>query len=181
MDININEMNKGYVQIYTGNGKGKTTAAIGLAVRAAAAGLTVYVGQFVKEMEYGEVRMIWERFPEITVELFGNEAGCIVDRDVSEADIKGAEEGLAHLEQALACGSYDVVIADELTIPVKMGLLEEKRILDLIENKPDRVELIITGRGATEKMIEAADLVSEMDEVKHYYSKGVISRRGIEC
>ena len=181
MDIKIYPMTKGYTQIYTGGGKGKTTAALGLAMRAAGAGLKVYIGEFIKEMEYGEIGIIRERFPEITVELYGNEAGCIIDREADERDLRSAREGFAKAKAAVAGGEYDVVILDELTIPVTMGLIEEDEVLDLMSEKPGRVELVITGRGATEKMIEAADLVSEVREVKHYYEKGVLSRKGIEC
>lgn len=177
----IQPMNKGYVQIYTGDGKGKTTAALGLALRAAGAGLQVYIGQFIKEMEYGEIGMIRERLPEITVELYGNPKGCIIDRAPSAEDIASAKAGLSRAKEALCSGDYDVVILDELTIPVSLGLLDEADVLNLIREKPDTVELIITGRDATESMIEAADLVSDMQEVKHYYRQGVLSRRGIEC
>jgi len=181
MDIHIDPITKGYTQIYTGGGKGKTTAALGLAMRAAGAGLKVYIGEFIKEMEYGEIGIIRERFPEITVELFGNSAGCIIGREADERDIESAREGFAKAKAAVSEGEYDVVILDELTIPVSMGLIDEEDVLDLISEKPGHVELVITGRNATEKMIEAADLVSEIKEIKHYYTQGVLSRKGIEC
>ena len=94
-DFTINPMTKGYIQIYTGDGKGKTTAALGLAMRAAGAGLKVFLGEFIKEMEYGEIGIIRERFPEINAELFGIEAGCVIGREVTDEDIRAAEEGLA--------------------------------------------------------------------------------------
>ena len=181
MKVQIDPMTKGYVQIYTGGGKGKTTAALGLAMRAAGAGLKVYIGEFIKEMEYGEIGIIRERFPEITVELYGNEAGCIIGREADEADVRSAHEGFARARDAVMSGDYNVVILDEVTIPVAMGLLPEDDVLALMRGKPDGVELVITGRGATDRMIEAADLVSEMQEVKHYYHDGVLSRKGIEC
>lgn len=180
-DFTINPMTKGYIQIYTGDGKGKTTAALGLAMRAAGAGLKVFLGEFIKEMEYGEIGIIRERFPEITAELFGIEAGCVIGREATDEDIRAAEEGLAKAKTILMSGEYNVVILDELTIPVNLGLLQEDAVLDLMGSKPEHVELIITGRGATENMIARADLVSEMKEIKHYYRQGVLSRKGIEC
>ena len=180
-DFTINPMTKGYIQIYTGDRKGKTTAALGLAMRAAGAGLKVFLGEFIKEMEYGEIGIIRERFPEINAELFGIEAGCVIGREVTDEDIRAAEEGLAKAKAVLMSGDYNVVILDELTIPVNLGLLQEDAVLDLMDSKPEHVELIITGRDATENMIAHADLVSEMKEIKHYYRQGVLSRKGIEC
>ena len=179
--FNISPMTRGYIQIYTGGGKGKTTAAMGLAMRAAGAGLRVFIGEFIKDMEYGEVRMLRERFPEVAVELFGIDAGCIIDRRPTEEDRKAAEAGLASARKAMLSGDWDLVILDEATIPVSLELLAEEDLLEFMDEKPDGVELIITGRGATEAMKEKADLVSEMKEIKHYYRKGVLSRRGIEC
>ncbi len=180
-DYIINPMVKGYVQVYTGDGKGKTTAALGLLLRAAGAGLKVYMGEFIKEMEYSEVGILRSRFPEVTVELYGIEAGCIIGREPSREDIDAAKAGFARAEQAVMSGEFQIVILDELAIPVSMGLLPEEDVLNLMRNKPDQVELVITGRGATDRMIEAADLVTEMKEIKHYYREGVLSRKGIEC
>lgn len=177
----INPMTKGYVQIYTGDGKGKTTAALGLAMRAAGAGLKVYIGEFIKEMEYSEVGVLRGRFPEVRVELFGIEAGCIIGREASAEDRAAAEDGFRRAREAVMSGAYNVVILDELTIPVAMGLLPEERVLSLMEEKPAHVELVITGRNATQRMVQEADLVSEMKEIKHYYHDGVLSRKGIEC
>ena len=177
----INPMDKGYVQIYTGDGKGKSTAAVGLAMRAVGAGLKVYIGQFIKDMEYGEIALIRERVPEITVELYGSGEGCIFGRESNAQDVENAKAGCERAKAALISGEYDVVILDEITIPVSMGVLSENAVLDLIDNRPENVELIITGRRATEKILDAADLVSDMKEVKHYYDKGVLSRKGIEC
>ena len=172
---------QGLVIVHTGDGKGKTTAALGLAMRAAGSGLKTYIGQFIKDMEYGEVSIIRERFPEITIELYGTGEGCIVGRESNQKDVDGAVSGYEKSKDALLHGEYDIVILDEITIPVAMGILSEDSVLDLISNKPPSVELIITGRNATEKMIEAADLVSDVHEIKHYYEQGVLSRKGIEC
>lgn len=177
----INKMEKGYVQIYTGDGKGKTTAALGLAMRAAGAGLRVYIGEFIKEMEYSEVGVLRDRMPEVTIELFGIEAGCIIGREVSEEDRIAARQGFERAKAKTLTGEYNVVILDELTIPVSLGLIPEEEILTLMREKPDHVELIITGRYASEPLIQAADLVTDMKEIKHYYREGVLSRKGIEC
>ena len=172
---------KGYTHIYTGNGKGKTTAAMGLAMRAVGAGLKVYIGEFIKGMEYGEVRVIHQRFPEITVDLYGLDAGCIIDREATADDYQAAADGLAKAKAALTSGNYDLVILDEITIPVSLGLLNEDEIVALIKQKPEETELVLTGRYASLSMIEAADLVSNVEEVKHYYQQGVLSRTGIDC
>lgn len=177
----ISPFSRGYVQVYTGDGKGKTTAALGLAMRACGAGLRVYIGQFIKEMVYGEVDILRERFPEVTVELFGTEEGCIVGRAPNDSDVAAARQGLQRAREILAGGEYDLVILDEITIPVAMGLLREEDLLELIDLKPENVELIMTGRSAPKAVIDRADLVSEVKEVKHYYNEGVLSRKGIEC
>ena len=179
--LGIGQMRRGYTHIYTGGGKGKTTAALGLAMRAAGAGLRVYLGEFIKEMEYGEIGILRERFPEVKVELFGTSAGCLIDRQPTEEDLRGAAEGLDRAEEAMKSGDYDLVILDEVTVAVELQLLPEERVLQLMDEKPDSVELVLTGRGATEAMRERADLVTEMEEVKHYYRQGVCSRKGIEC
>ena len=157
-------MKKGYIQVYTGNGKGKTTAAIGLAIRAAGAGLRVYIGQFVKSIEYNEIKLIKERFPEITVELYGID-GCMMSGVPSENDYRSAEDGLRRAREALRC---------------YFKLLVESEVLALMEAKPEWTELVLTGRYAPDYMIEKADLVSEIQETRHYYSSGVKARDGIE-
>lgn len=172
-------MKKGYIQVYTGNGKGKTTAAIGLAIRAAGAGLRVYIGQFVKSIEYSEIKLIKERFPEITVELYGID-GCMMSGVPSENDYRSAEDGLRRAREALRGGKYDLVILDEITICCYFKLLAEDEILALMEAKPEVTELVLTGRYAPDYMIERADLVSEIQETRHYYSSGVKARDGIE-
>ena len=174
-------MSKGYVHVYTGSGKGKTTAALGLAMRAAGAGLRVYIAQFIKEMEYSEIQVIRERFPEITVELFGTPEWCINGRAANDRDRKAAAEGLAKARREIMSGRYDLVILDELTLIVYFDLVPEDDVLALIRERPDDVELVITGREATDRLIEAADVVTEMKKVKHYYDRGVTSRKGIEC
>jgi cob(I)alamin adenosyltransferase len=170
---------KGYTQVYTGNGKGKTTAAIGLCVRAAGAGLKVYIGQFVKLGDYSEIKVIRDRFSDaVTLEQFG--VSGFISGNPGPEHIQAASQGLSRVRSILKSGRYDLVILEEINVATAMGLLSVENILKLITEKPGHVELVLTGRGADPKIIEAADLVTEMAEVKHYYAKGVKARAGIE-
>ena len=169
---------KGYVQVYTGNGKGKTTAAIGLAVRAAGANLKVFIGQFVKGMHYSELESL-KRFSDlITIKQFGRE--CFIFHDPTEEDIKCARDGLKEAKEIINSGEYQVVILDEINIALYYNLFPIDEVIDIIKNKPENVELILTGRYAPQEIIDIADLVTEMREIKHYYVKGVVAREGIE-
>jgi cob(I)alamin adenosyltransferase len=171
---------KGYVQIYTGKGKGKTTAAIGLAVRAAGAGLKVFIGQFVKMGDYSEIKALKERFSDlITVEQFGS-GGFIGNKKPSPEQIQAAGIGLERIKKVMASGKYHVIICEEVNVAVSLGLITAEDLLELISSKPENIELIFTGRGADPKIIEVADLVTEMTEIKHYYKAGVNARIGIE-
>lgn len=176
----VRSMEQGFLQIYTGKGKGKTTAALGLAIRAAGRGLRVYFGQFIKDYPYSEIQVLAERFPEVTVEQFGTGEGCLVDRDETAADREAATRGVAAVRQALEGGTYDVVIADEINVAHDLGLIADDDLRALIDARPANVELVLTGRGAADWVIEAADLVTEMTCVKHYYQQGVDARDGIE-
>jgi len=170
----------GRLQIYTGNGKGKTTALLGLAVRAACAGLKVYIGQFAKGQGYSEL-CLPERFPEITIEQFGTPEFVIPGGKPSPLNISRAREGLAAVKRALSGGEYDVVAAAEICVAVHLGLLSEQEVLELAGSRPDNVELVFTGRNATDRMITKADLVTEMNEVKHYFNTEKLpARKGIE-
>lgn len=168
---------KGYVQIYTGNGKGKTTASLGLAIRAAGAGLNVFIIQFLKKGDYSEIKAL-SRFENITIEQYGQ--GKFVRGNPSYEDIAAGKTGLKKLKTILMAGQHDLVIAEEANVAVMFNLFKEDELLELIDQKPDHVELVITGRGATQKIIEKADLVSEIKEVKHYFKQGVMARVGIE-
>ena len=170
-------MKTGYIHIYTGDGKGKTTAAFGLAVRALCAGKSVYIGQFVKSMKYNETRMV-EKFDRIRIEQFGN--GCMLAREADGEDVRMAHEGIMTCADILSSGEYDVVILDELTIALFLGLVRLEDILSLLRNKLPETEVVITGRYVPQELIEIADLVTEMREVKHYYQQGVLSRDGID-
>ncbi|MGB9676045.1 MAG: cob(I)yrinic acid a,c-diamide adenosyltransferase [Candidatus Bathyarchaeales archaeon] len=171
-------MDRGLVQVYTGNGKGKTTAAFGLALRAIGRGLKVYVIQFIKGgFDYGELYIV-DKLPNLTLKAFGR-GKFIVDKPSSE-DIKSAEEALSLAESVVKSGEYDIVILDEINVALKLKLISLERVLELIKNKPKHVELVLTGRYAPNEIIEVADLVTEMKEVKHPYNKGCQARRGIE-
>ncbi|MDH4204130.1 MAG: cob(I)yrinic acid a,c-diamide adenosyltransferase [Desulfobacteraceae bacterium] len=169
---------KGYIQVYTGNGKGKTTAALGLAIRAAGAGLKVFIAQFIKMGEYSEIKAL-KRFKDlITVEQFGS--GRFIKDKPSASDIEAARKGVEKIKAAFKSGQHNVVIMEEANVAVKLGLLSVEDIVEIMIEKPKDVELVITGRGADSRIIEKADLVTEMKEVKHYFQKGVKARIGIE-
>jgi len=169
---------KGYIQVYTGNGKGKTTAALGLAIRAAGAGLKVFIAQFIKMGEYSEIKAL-ERFNDlITVEQFGT--GRFIKGKPSASDIDAARKGLERIKAVFVSNQHNVVIMEEANVAAKLGLLSIEDMLEIMAEKPENVELVITGRGADSRIIEKADLVTEMKEVKHYFQKGVKARIGIE-
>ena len=169
---------KGYVQIYTGDGKGKTTAAIGMALRAAGAGLKVFIAQFVKSGKYSEIVGL-EKFADvITCRQYGS--GCWLRGEPGEEDIRLARSGLQEVRETIQAGKHDLVILDEANITTHFGLITVDDLLELIDIKPPGVELVFTGRKADPRLIDRADLVTEMREVKHYYQKGVEARPGIE-
>lgn len=171
-------MSKGYVHIYTGNGKGKTTAALGLALRAVGAGKRVFVAQFVKGMKYSEVDIINNRFDEIEIRQYGLD--CFIFNAPTDADIEAARGGLNEVKSILCNPSYDLVILDEANIALYYNLFGVDELIDALRSRNDNMEVVITGRYAPEKLIEYADLVTEMKEVKHYYNNGVEARKGIE-
>jgi cob(I)alamin adenosyltransferase len=169
----------GMVQVYTGDGKGKTTAALGLALRALGHGLKVYVIQFMKgDPEYGELRAT-RNLPNLVIRQYGRPD--FVDRNSpEEADVRLAQQGLAHAREVISGGEYDLVILDEINVAVDFELIDLQDVLALIESKPRHTELVLTGRYASPQIIEAADLVTEMKEIKHYFDKGRRSRDGID-
>lgn len=169
---------KGYVQVYTGDGKGKTTASLGLSLRAAGAGLRVYIAQFMKSGDYSEIKAL-KRFDDlITIEQFG--LGQFIKGVPSDEDIQAAAAGIAKIKQALSGDRYDVVIAEEGNTAAACGVFTVAALLELIDARPASVELVITGRGADPRVIARADLVTEMRAVKHYFEQGVVARVGIE-
>ncbi len=168
---------KGYVQIYTGNGKGKTTAALGLSLRAVCAGKKVFFGQFVKGMKYSELKAP-ERLQQLEIKQYGR--NCFIRKDPEEEDIRLAREGLKELKEKIKSGEYDVVVMDELNIALFYKLFDLEDVLKILREKHEKTEVIITGRYAPGELIEVADLVTEMKEIKHYYQQGVQAREGIE-
>ncbi|PIE89455.1 MAG: cob(I)yrinic acid a,c-diamide adenosyltransferase [Acidobacteria bacterium] len=177
-NLKSTSVGSGYVHVYTGNGKGKTTAAIGLAVRAAGAGLNVYFAQFVKGMEYSEIKVLKSISDQITVTQFGR--GCFINRKPRQVDVDMARSGLEEVRAAMLSEAYHVVILDEANIAVDCNLFPVSELVELVKDKPQGVELIITGRYASKELLDVADLVTEMKEVRHYYNRGIKARKGIE-
>lgn len=174
------KLERGCVQVYTGNCKGKTTAALGLAFRAVGRGLKVIMIQFMKGGgPYGEHLAAARLAPDLTIIPTGREGWVNRDNPAKE-DIELAVGALSLAKEKLLSGQYDMVILDEANGAVGFGLITAEDLLELMRLKPEKVELVITGRGADPKVIEAADLVTEMVEIKHYYKAGVPARIGIE-
>ena len=173
-------LERGYTQVYTGNGKGKTTAALGLALRATGAGLRTYIGQFMKGRDYSELHACSTLCPQVTMEQFGGPGFCKPGEQDSE-EMQRASEGLGKLRRSMLSGEYHVIIADEINTAAAFSLLPESEILQLIHDKPRNVELVLTGRYASTSVRDAADLVTIMNDEKHYYNCGVLARKGIEC
>lgn len=172
-------LDRGYVQVYTGNGKGKTTAALGLAFRAVGRGLRVCFFQFIKgSKEYGE-HMLAKKLAPLMTMIRSGRPGWVNCEDITDHR-QAAQDGLEQAKRLLVSGDYDLVILDEINNATAFGLLDVEQVLELIRIKPERVELVLTGRNAAEQIIEAADLVTEMRAVKHYYRAGVPARIGIE-
>lgn len=170
----------GYIQIYTGNGKGKTTAALGLALRAAGHGLKTYIGQFLKGQKYGELESIKKLSPLVSIEQFGRDTFVHVSQNPDKKDIEKAKQGLRTCLKTMLSGLYDIIILDEINVALYFNLLKEKDILAFLERKPKNIEVILTGRYAPESLLAKADLVTEMKEIKHFYSVGTKARDGIE-
>jgi cob(I)alamin adenosyltransferase len=168
---------KGYLHVYTGNGKGKTTAALGLSVRAVCAGKRVFFGQFVKGMKYSETKAT-EYLPNFEMEQFG--LNCFIENDPTQADIDAAVQGLKRIKEVIDSGDYDLVVLDEVMIAIYFKLFSVEDVIELIKNRPEQMEMVCTGRYAPEVLLDLADLVTEMKEVKHYYQQGVMARKGIE-
>jgi len=170
-------LKKGLVQIYTGNGKGKTTAALGLALRAKGTGLRVCVYQFIKGKPYGEHKAL-KRLGGVDVIQCGRR--CFIKRSPAKKDVEMAKNGLEKARQIIASGKYDVVILDEINVTPKLGLIKTKNIVNLLKEKPSRLELVLTGRYCPKSLYKHADLITDMREIKHPYQRGIKARRGIE-
>ncbi len=171
---------KGYVQVYTGNGKGKTTAALGLAMRAAGHGLHTVILQFMKGwIDYGELEGARMLAPHVEIHQAGRDT-FVNRKNPDPEDTRLAREGWELAKKAILGGKADIVVLDEINCAIDFGLLPLEEVIDVIKRKPDGMELVLTGRGAPQGLIEVADLVTEMREVKHYYAKGVDARVGVE-
>ncbi len=168
----------GLVQVYTGDGKGKTTAALGLALRAAGHGLRTYIGQFLKGRPTGELKAAKLLEPYLTIEQFGEADFVLTRGDPRQAAL--ARRGLQRIRQILASGEYDIVVLEEINVALELELIPLEDVLALMEERPSEVELVLTGRGAPQELISRADLVTEMVAIKHPYQRGVKARLGIE-
>ncbi len=171
-------MDRGFIQIYTGDGKGKTTAGLGLALRAAGHGYKTFIGQFMKGQYYGELSSL-KNLSLIDIEQFGDEV-CIRRDEVTDMHRKHGQDGIDRIWQVMKSGQYNIIIMDEICVSIWFGIVGTDAVLDIMKAKPYGVELVLTGRKAPEVLIEAADLVTEMKEIKHYYTKGILARDGIE-
>ena len=178
MSIVTEKLKQGYFQVYTGEGKGKTTASLGLALRASGRGLPVYIGQFMKGQDYGELHAL-PKLGTITNEQYGD-PGWVYKGKVTEAQRALAMDGFKKGREALLSGRYRIVILDEINMAIWFELISLEAVLDILDHRPTDVELIFTGRRADPAIIERADLVTEMKEVKHYYTQGVPAREGVE-
>ena len=168
----------GYVQVYTGNGKGKTTAAIGLAIRALGAGWRVFIAQFLKSGEYSEHKALARFSDRLTIKTYGR--NVFIHGNPEDEDIQLAQEAMKEIAESVASEHYRLVVLDEANVAVRYGLIKVEQILDLLEQSPKGIEFIITGRHADPRLVARADLVTEMQEIKHYYRQGVKARIGVE-
>ncbi|MHC1573336.1 MAG: cob(I)yrinic acid a,c-diamide adenosyltransferase [Candidatus Syntropharchaeales archaeon] len=180
--VNVKEkpLKKGYVHVYTGNGKGKTTASLGLAFRAVGHGFKVHIVQFIKAIKkkeyYGEL-VSSEAHRNLTIAQFG--IGFVGTHD-AEADKAVANHALRYAEEIVQSGKYDLVILDEINIAIHYKLIDLDEVIEMIKNKPEELELVLTGRYAAPEIIAIADYVTEMKMIKHPYLNNVKSRVGIE-
>ncbi len=170
-------LDKGYIQVYTGNGKGKTTAALGITLRTICAGNKAFFGQFMKGQDYSEKKAV-QFLPGLTMEQFGG--SCFVNGKPTEKDISDAKAGLARMKEILSSGDYDLVVFDEINTSLFFQLVSVEEVMAVLDLKPEKTEVILTGRYAPQEIMDRADLVTEMREIKHYYNAGVDARAGIE-
>lgn len=171
---------KGYIQIYTGNGKGKTTAAIGQAIRALGAGFKVLLVQFMKSYPYSELPILEQFHPQLTIKRFGNDDFVFKKAPPGQTLVEEMQQGLEAARQTMCTGKFDIIILDEVLVSIYFKLLQTGEVVHFIKQKPDSVELILTGRYCPDELLQMADLVTEMKEVRHYYNEGIRARRGIE-
>ena len=180
MRIQRKHLGKGYIQIYTGKGKGKTTAAIGQAIRAAGEGYCSLIIQFMKEYPYSELKSL-ENFKEfIEIEQYAGDEFVYKKELPDEKEKAKAQLGLKRIRDEFEKNNFDIIILDEVNVSIYFKLIEVKDVTELLKKKPENKELILTGRYCPQELIELADIVTEMEEVKHYYTQGITSRKGFE-
>jgi cob(I)alamin adenosyltransferase len=172
-------LERGLIQVYTGDGKGKTTCALGLALRAVGHGLQVYMIQFMKGRPTGEAAAAARLAPDFTLRSFGR-PGLVNLRSPAPEDLALVQDGFSLGRGIIKSGNHDLVILDEINLTLTYGLLPLDEVLDLLRHRPPWVEVVLTGRAAPPELIELADLVTEMHPVKHYYQAGIPARKGIE-
>lgn len=171
---------KGYIQVYTGNGKGKTTAALGLALRAAGHGLSTVIVQFMKGwIDYGELQGVRMLAPRVRIIQAGRDT-FVNRRNPDPEDVRLARAGWETAKGLIERKEADIVVLDEINCAVDFGLLPAGEVLETLRRKPDGMEIVLTGRNAPREFLEIADLVTEMRDVKHYYNDGVDARVGVE-
>lgn len=173
----MSAVKRGCVHAYTGNGKGKTTAALGLALRASGAGLKVCIQQFAKNKDYSEIKAL-RGIKNIKVYQCGR--GAFIRGKPTCSDIECARKGFDAAKKNIASKKYDLIILDEINVAMKLGLIDISSVLEIIKDKPAGVELVLTGRGCPSEVKRVSDLVTEMREIKHPYRQGLVGRRGIE-
>ncbi len=171
------KMSPGLVQVYTGNGKGKTTAALGLAIRAAGRGFSVFIGQFMKGVLYGELAIEEFTNGRVRIHQFGTDS---LIHTADENDRRKALAGLETCRKAIQSADFDICVLDEVNIAIHMGLLDVKSVVEIVKDRPKGVELVLTGRYAPQEILDMADLITEMKEIRHPYQKGIPAREGIE-
>jgi len=169
------------IQVYTGNGKGKTTAAIGQVIRAAGNGMKTFFAMFMKDYSYSELKILNRLSDFIEIKQYANDKFVFRKKLPSSSLKEEVKNGLSECINKMKSGKYEIMVLDEVLVSIYFQLLELEDLINLIEQKPEAVELILTGRYCPEEIIDLADLVTEMKEVKHYYNKGVLSRKGFEC
>jgi cob(I)alamin adenosyltransferase len=170
-------MEKGYIQVYTGNGKGKTTAALGLSIRAAGANKKIFFAQFMKKKFTNEMNIL-KKIANIDFKQYGPEN--FIFSKPTQHEITVSQKAFEEIKNIILSNKYNIIVLDEINVAVHLDLIDINDMIELIKNKPENTELILTGRYAHKKIIEIADLVTEMNCIKHYFDKGVKARKGIE-
>ncbi len=174
------KLEQGFIQVYTGNGKGKTTAAIGQAIRALGAGMRVYFVQFMKNYPYGEIKILETFGPQLVLKRYGTDDFVFKKQQPSSDLIKEMAGGLDEAKKAMLSGDYDLIVLDEILVSIHFKIFSVEDVINFLKEKPLYAEVVLTGRYSPEKINDLANLVSEVREIKHYYQEGILSRPGID-